>query len=67
MRYYKVTITFMDGSVRQVPHVTDIDQRDGILTLYKRWYGAMGSQEEHLGSYPMLNVRHWMSKDEDAL
>jgi len=53
----KVEIRFVDDSTEIVENVDDIKVRDDTLNLYQR--GIHYTYVQHLGSYPLANVKRW--------
>lgn len=57
-RYFvTVTIEYLDGTTTRVELVTRQHIDDGVLHLFCK-NGSM-ADEEHLGSYPLVNIRKW--------
>jgi hypothetical protein len=56
VRYFDVEIVFTDGSTETIQSATDAHPVDGVLHL--RRDGDYGLRE-HLGSYPLVNVKSW--------
>lgn len=57
-RYFvTVTIEYVDGTTERVPSVTRQHVDGDALHLYCK--NGAGAEEEHLGSYPLENIKKW--------
>jgi hypothetical protein len=59
VKFWKITITRMDGHVEVIPLVTKIEQYDNVIHLYQdNNYG----HRKHLGSFPIGNIFKWVKE-----
>lgn len=61
--FFHVRITYMDGQQELVKDVTHATVADGALTLRQSYFSQLGFREQHLGCFPLHNVRHWKRED----
>jgi hypothetical protein len=70
MRFVRrgITITYMDGHITPaLPAlwfggcIDGREVKDGVLTLTRK--NGEGAPVEHVGSFPLVNIRHWKVTD----
>lgn len=61
-----VEIEFTDGEKRTIAGATKWEVRDGVLTIRRVYSGGIGyySSEDHLGSYPLVNIKSYRWAEE---
>lgn len=52
-----VVIDHLDGTQEKVEDVTRQHIEGGVLYLFCRW--SFDHREEHLGSWPLANIKKW--------
>lgn len=57
IEFRDVEIEFTDGTTETVPMTTRQYLGDGVLHLFQK--NGDYVPEEHLGSYPLANIRKW--------
>ena len=59
---YKIHITFTDDTTEITDNCDNVEIRDGVLHLYYRRYNAAWSDSEHVGSWPLINIKKYIKK-----
>lgn len=56
----RVSLVFIDGTKHVVTSVTHIEVSNSCIALWcRRYMSGMGQVEEHLGTYPLVNIQSW--------
>jgi hypothetical protein len=61
--FFNVRITYMDGKQELIQEVTHATVEDGVLTLRQSYFAQLGFREQHIGGFPLHNVRNWKRED----
>lgn len=61
MRHIKVTITFTNGTVKVIEYAGRAKVYDGVLVVSNDRPFSGGT--EHLGSFPLVNIREWKAEE----
>lgn len=57
MNYFDVKIIFTDGTEELVQSASRVRSQDGVLHLSRD--APYSGATDHLGSYPLVNIRSW--------
>jgi hypothetical protein len=58
---FNIRITFMDGTETVVEYADGSHVRDEVLHIFRDRQFSGG--REHLGSFPLVNVRKWKTEE----
>jgi hypothetical protein len=60
-----VDIEYVDGRTETVGPADDLRQVDGVLNLWHVGYNSTLSRADHVGSFPLVNIRKWKRREGD--
>jgi hypothetical protein len=58
-----VDIEYVDGRTESVGPVDDLRQTDGVLNLWHVGNNSTLGTAEHVGSFPLVNIRKWKRRE----